>query len=259
MPTLVELQTRLRSAVLSHETRPLASMLVGGQRPEWRLSIHARHYRASLVRALVDRFPATTWLLGSEAVVDAARDFVASYPPSRPCIAEYGGQFPPFLATCGRVAALPYVHAFADLEFRVGQVSLEIERPWLVPGDLTGLPEQELPDVGLVLQPGLRYQRSAWAVDELMSLYLSNSAPDRFELPRVDVRLEMRGSRGAVRFSRLSAGAFAFRVAIAVGRTLGEAAEQALDAEPSFDVGSALAGIFAEQLVTAITMPETGR
>jgi len=69
-------------------------MLSGGARPEYRLAIHQRHYAASLTRALLDRFPATVWLVGSELVTDAARSFVHEQPPSKPCISEYGDCFP---------------------------------------------------------------------------------------------------------------------------------------------------------------------
>ena len=35
-------------------------------------TIHQRHYATSLTRALVERFPATVWLVGSELVTRAA-------------------------------------------------------------------------------------------------------------------------------------------------------------------------------------------
>ena len=46
-------------------------MLVGGDVPSKRLAIHQRHYGASLVRALLERFPATVWPAGSPFVTDA--------------------------------------------------------------------------------------------------------------------------------------------------------------------------------------------
>ena len=71
----------------STETARVVPVLVGGTRPEHRLAIHQRHYVASLTRALVERFPATVWLVGSELVTHVATSFVREHPPSR-CIAD---------------------------------------------------------------------------------------------------------------------------------------------------------------------------
>ena len=65
---------------------------------EHRLRIHQRHYATSLVTALVNRYPATEWLLGSDAVMEAARLFVATEPPHAPCIAEFGETFGAWLS-----------------------------------------------------------------------------------------------------------------------------------------------------------------
>ena len=52
--------------------RPWRPCCWEGPYPEHRLAIHRRHYVASLTRALVERFPATVWLVGSELVTHVA-------------------------------------------------------------------------------------------------------------------------------------------------------------------------------------------
>src|SRR5687767_10854602 len=103
----------------------LARGIVAGTAPGW-LRVHARHYETSLVRALVDRFPATAWLLGSEFLIGAARAYVGAHPPARPCLAEYGAGFPGFLERREDASAIPYVRDFAELEWRVGEVAVEV-------------------------------------------------------------------------------------------------------------------------------------
>ena len=72
MPTLSDIQAGIRDALVNGDCSAVAPLLSGGSRPEQRLAIHQRHYVASLTRALVERFPATVWLVGSElASVDA--------------------------------------------------------------------------------------------------------------------------------------------------------------------------------------------
>src|SRR5260370_9183453 len=98
MPTLAELQSGVRDAVIEGKSTGIASLLVGGRDGRKRLEIHSRHYETSLVDALVGKFPATGWLVGAPFVTETARHYVHQRPPDVPCIAEYGEEFPQFLA-----------------------------------------------------------------------------------------------------------------------------------------------------------------
>ena len=120
MPTLADLQESVRRAVVLGDTAALAPLLVGGRIAQKRLAIHHRHYETSLVTALLDRFPATAWLVGSVFLTETARQFVRERPPSRPCIAEYGEELPGFLSARPGTAELPYLCAFAELEWHLG-------------------------------------------------------------------------------------------------------------------------------------------
>src|SRR5262245_54666548 len=99
MPSLLEIQRRMRNAIVADGApRALLPLLAGGRDPQTRLAIHRHHYRASLTRALLDKFPAVTWLVGERFATAAAQAFSREYPPSAPCIAEYGAEYPTFLA-----------------------------------------------------------------------------------------------------------------------------------------------------------------
>lgn len=150
--------------------------LVGGQSPDRRLAIHARHYAASLTAALVERFPATVWLIGSAAVVDAAGAFIRAHPPTAPCIAEYGEGFPAFLAA--RVPHLSYLEPFATLDWHLGRLALAT-------------------DVAVVRVD------IDWSVDELIRFYLTGTAPDRYEIRSGRACVELRGSRGDLWMQRV--------------------------------------------------------
>jgi hypothetical protein len=181
MPALADLQRGVCRALLTGDTSQVEHVLVGGTDGRKRLAIHQRHYTASLVTALLDRFPATVWLVGSDLVTDAGRRFVQEQPPSRPCLAEYGKSFPGFLAAHPAVDHLPYLHSFAELEWHLGRLALAVD-----------------PSVGV------HYLHAEWAIDELISLYLSGHEPERFVLEHGDIWLEVRGNRGELQINRLS-------------------------------------------------------
>ena len=103
MPALADTQLRFRDAVIQGDAPlvvALQSLLVGGRNPEKRLAVYQRNYRSSLVDALLVKFPATGWLLGTPLLTEVATRFIREHPPQVPCIAEYGAAFPDFLSKC---------------------------------------------------------------------------------------------------------------------------------------------------------------
>ena len=164
--------------------------------------------RTSLVTALLEKFPAVAWLMGSSFVTEAAQAFVHCRPPTAPCMAEYGEEFPEFLAGRAGAERVPYLRCFARLEWCLGQIALSVARPSLAMDALAAVGNDALPDVVLTLQPGLNYLEASWPIDDLMRLYLSETAPGQYRFEPADVRLELRGARGAFHIDRLDAGAF---------------------------------------------------
>jgi hypothetical protein len=249
---LRDLQKSLRDTLTRGDASGLESLLVGGRDPRKRLAIHQRHYSTSLITSLLDRFPATVWLVGSPFVADAAREFIRIRPPSRPCLAEYGEEFPAFLATRAGAEKIAYLRQFAQLEWHLSRLSLAVDAPALTMDDLSSIDASTLGDAKVALQLGVHYLHADWAIDELISLYLSDGAPDHFLLQPGDVWLELRGARGELRMNRLSHADFAFRAALASGGTITDAAVSALEIETAFDAGQALLDVVGDRLVVAI-------
>ena len=254
MPQLADIQSVMRYAVVNGDASDIAPLLTGGRDAKKRLEIHRRHYETSLVTALLETFPATIWLVGSPFVTEAARHYVREHPPSRPCIAEYGEGFPEFLSRFPAAERVPYLREFAELELHVGRVSIAVDDPAIGVEALSSIPTDELPDAILTLQTGLCYLQASWPIEELMKLYLTDTAPDALEFEPTDVQIEIRGARGEFRFTRLTRAEFMFRKSILDGRLIGEAAEAALDAEAGFDPGVALAALVTEGLITTVKL-----
>jgi len=224
--------------------------LVGGDDPTRRFAIHTRHYGASVARAIVERFAATVWLVGSEPVVRAAAAFVREHPPTKPCMAEYGDAFPAYLASFGDGALPRYVAPFATLDWHLGRLAITADAPPLT--TLAGCDPGRIADVRLALQGGIAYVQLAWSLDELMAFYLSGEAPDSYALRQETVWLELRGSRGELSMRRLEQGGFVFRRAVAHGAPLGDAAALAADVDASFSPSNAVVQLVADGLVTGV-------
>ena len=252
MPGLAELQSEVRRAVVLGETTGIACALAGGRDVLARLEIHRRHYETSLVSALLGKFPASVWLAGQSFVADAARRYIRQFPPQAPCVAEYGETFPGFLAASAGAERMAYLRQFAELEWHVGHVSIAADEPAVPLQQLAAIPVDALPKMRLTLQLGLRYCTGGWPVDELLRLYLTETAPDRLEFEAASVWLEIRGSRGEFDILRLDAAEYAFRESLQRGRPVGDAIENALAVDGSFEPDQALLGLVTSQSITAM-------
>lgn len=249
---LADVQARVRAALVTGDCSSVDAMLHGGLNPSRRFGIHQRHYETSLVNALLTRYPATVWLVGSDLVTAAARAFVRACPPRKPCIAEYGEDFPRCLTSWPEAARLPYLADFMTLEWHIGRVSLGADRAGVTFSQLAETGPALLPQCRLVLRSAVAYVHVRWNVDELVTAYLSGTPPDRFELHAGDVWLEVRGNRGDVHMTRLTHALFAFRAALKQELSVGDAAASALDVDASFDPGQALIALATDELVARI-------
>ena len=174
---LVDVQARTTAALMSGNAEGCSGVVAGGGNPLYRLAIHIRHYQASLIRSIVEHFPATVWLAGAPLVSEAATAFVRCQPPARPCLAEYGKEFPAFLGTWPGAAHLPYLAQFAAIDWHLGRLAIATAEPPIV----------------LHLD---------WSLDELMTFFLSDQAPEAYELRAETVWLELRGARGELSLQR---------------------------------------------------------
>ena len=252
MPGLSEIQSLVREAVVTGQTSALEPLLAGGGEARARLGIHCRNYEASLINALLEKFPASAWLAGNAFLSQAAMLFVHRHPPEAPCIAEYGGGFPKFLSEYPAAERVPYLGPFAELEWCLGHVAIAVNKPPVPLGAFSAIAAESLPDLTLSFQPGVRYLASEWPVDDLMKLYLAETAPEYLSFEPAAVWLEIRGARGEFSLTRLARGEFIFRQSISQGNSIGAAAECALDGDANFDSGTAMASLITGGLVTGL-------
>jgi hypothetical protein len=256
MPSLADTQKAIRDAIVAGRAAMALPLLTGGRDPAYRLSIHQRHFRASLVDVLSRRFPTLGWLVGEDFLAAAATEFAVRHPPARPALGEYGEDFPAFLAARPGAGGMPWLAAVGALEWRLSDAAAAVEEP-PVPLDafaaVAGAPAEA---IVLRLQGGMAYVAADWPVDVLVRLYLDGSPPERLAFEAEPVFLEIRGARGSFAIARLEAGDYAFRGALAAGRDLAAALAAAEDM-PGFDPGAALARLFAGGAVTAIDAKET--
>lgn len=252
MSQLASLQAAIAHSMLAGDAGLAPTTVVGGADSRARIDIHLRHYAVSLRNALLEKFPATTWLLGSELIASAASAYTREHPPEVPCIAEYGREFPSFVARFGRAGGLPYLESFGRLEWAVGRASIAVDETPMRWTDVANAGPERLLDARVMLQQGLRHLRATHGVDELMRLFLEALAPEMFSMEAGEVFIEVYGSRGSSRITRLDPAIFVFRGALHAGDSISGAAGRALELDERFDPGGALRALFDAGLVVQI-------
>ena len=99
MSLLLELQMRLRRAVLGGDTAEIVAAIQGdGLDPAARVGIYRHHAFATLGDALQTTFPVVCRLVDKRFFGYAAHEYLREHPPHSRCLVEYGADFADFLA-----------------------------------------------------------------------------------------------------------------------------------------------------------------
>lgn len=249
MHSLSETQAAFREAVTGTPPESLLARLRAPADPLLRLDIYRRHHRESFRRHLRGRYPTLEWLLGTERLTELADVTLRLSPPRAPCLAEYGRELVDILHSDAPDLP-PYIADVATLDWHLGCLSVAADAVPIGLDALATVDPVHLAQLSLTLQPGLAYVASAWPVDDLFHLRHHGNAPEQLSFPQRPTHLELKGARGRFAIRRLEPGAFAFRSRLASGAALANAAEQALQVHPSFNLPAALASLFAEGFVT---------
>jgi hypothetical protein len=251
MSPLRELQAAFRAALLVDDeaavTLAIADDDVGVSA---RLAIYRHHVFTSLTAALEATYPVVTRLVDRRFFAWAADRYVRAHPPAGPCLSEYGGEFPAFLAQFPACAHVPWLADVARLEWAMNVALHAPDTVALEPDALRALEPRALARLTLRLEPSITLLESPWPID---AMWRANQ-PDAdgvVDLGSGEARLEIRRLDDDVVFRALPPGTFAFRAALAAGRALEDAVERALAAEPGFDLAGEIRALIDERVLAA--------
>ena len=254
MSTLLELQMRLRRAVLGGDTAEIVSAIQGdGLDPAARLGIYRHHAFTTLGDALQGTFPVVCRLVDKRFFVYAAHEYLREHPPHSRCLVEYGADFADFLAGFEPCQDLPYMADVARFEWALNIAATVREATPLQAEALAAVPAQKAPYVALRLQPSLSYFASPWPIDAIWQANKEDEVPP-IDLAGGGTSLEIRRAGEAVAWRRLDPGTFAFRTALADGLVLAAAMAAATLRDATFDLTAALRHVFTEGLAVAFVI-----
>src|SRR5262249_5105660 len=145
MPALRDLQLAVRDAILGDDGEAAAHHIAGDRlAPEARLEIYRHHVFTTLTSALEATYPVICRLVDHRFFAYAEARYMRAYPPTGPCLFEYGATFPDFLAVFPPCRDLGYLRDVARLEWAMNLALHAEDSTGVDPARLGELPAEDL-------------------------------------------------------------------------------------------------------------------
>ena len=251
MPTLHEFQSSFVNFLVGETSSDFVETVdAGGTDPVSLLSIYRNNMLITLTDALAATFPVVRRLVDPRFFDYASQTFISSNLPSRPCLAEYGSEFPSFLALFPPAAELPYLSDVASLEWAISRVMRSEMEPEISLESIVDL-ETDPAEIRLRIGTAVHYLASAYPIHQIWLANHSDIEPAEMHLSHKGEHLQIRQT-DSLELQCLPAAVWLFRALIADGGGLGAAAEAALELDPLFDLPVALAIMFNEGIVVGL-------
>jgi hypothetical protein len=256
MRTLPEVQAGFALGVLQEDARRVQDVIDGdGLTPAARVQIYWNQVFTSLTEALETTFPVVCRLVDRRFFGFAANRYIRRHPPTGPCLFEYGGTFPAFLASFPPCAGHPYLPDVARLEWAMNLASHAEDSAPIAPATLARVPPDDVGRVVFQVESSASWLRSAWPIDQIWRANQPGSGPaGTVDLAAGGVTLEVRRRDDILTMRALEEGEFAFRAELGSGATLETATEVAAAADPTFDLTAALRSLLDEALITGFAL-----
>jgi hypothetical protein len=227
-----------------------------GEPDRLRFAVYRNNVHVSLVEALAKAFPVTRRLVGEEFFRAMARAYVALHKPTSPVLIAYGRNFPDFVADFPPAARLAYLPDLARLERAWLHAYHAAEATPLDAGEVLGRAPDKLPGLSFLAHPATALVRSDHAIGSIWAAHQAETVKP-VETGRAEAVLVTR-PQAEVRATVLPHADIPFVTRLLDQAPLGEAAWQALSADPGFDAGRALRGLLALGAFTQISIRSEG-
>ena len=213
-----------------------------GSRPTRASTIYRHHVLTTLTDVLESTYPVVCRLVDARFFAYAADRYIREHPPPGPCLFEYGGRFPEFLAEFPPCRDLAYLPDVARLEW-----ALHAARH--ARGRRRRSTRRGSPPCRPTRRRGSRcawirrvaYVASPWPIDEIWRANQpGNDGDDPVDLAAGGARLEIRRRGDDVVFRSLDAAHLCLPPALAHGHTLAEAADRGPRPRADFPLAAAV-------------------
>lgn len=246
MPPLIIDQAAFSKGLLDAQM-PTPEDVVGpakGKKANKRYNVYRNNVIVGLTESLMATYPVVHQLVGDEFFRAMTPVYVRHTPPVCAMLAEYGQDYPEFLQGFEPVADVPYLPDVARLEQAWLQSYHSADAVALDPAALQSVPQEQLGDLVFSFHPACRLIRSDYPIHSIWAAHKQDDPAAHMAEIIVrpeDVLITRPGLEITV--IALPEGGGAFIAALMAGKSLADAAQEAADHNPAFDLAQNLGGL----------------
>jgi hypothetical protein len=226
---------------------------IGAPRPrDVGFAAHRNAAAIELLRAMAGTFPTIARMLGEDAFLEVAAQFVAQHAPNAPASAFYGDRFPDFLRRAGTSASAAYVADIAAIDAAretARQTADCIAVPYAACDDL-----HSDRSVHVILHPSVVLLQSSFPA--VTGWFVNQPRGDRWVRRWAPEDAMIACTRLDAEVWRLPSGGFDCLTALKAGASLENAAPAGMAANAAFDLAEVLAILTASNVVTDVERPQ---
>lgn len=244
---MIPFQAAMRS---TNPSAAAALAAIGTPRPHSAegFSAHQNAAAIELMRVMVGTFPTIARMLGEDAFLEVAAQFVAQHAPTAPASIFYGDRFPDFLRRTGSSASAAYVADIAAIDAACATARGTADHIAVPYTDCDNLRGDH--SARVILHPSVVLLQSPFPA--VTGWFVNQPRGDRWVRRWGPEDALIACTRLDAEVWRLPAGGFACLSALKAGASLENAARAGTDADTAFDLTEALAILTASNAVTRV-------
>ncbi len=219
--------------------------------PHKRFAIYRNNVASGLVTALAVRFPVTQQLVGEEFFRAMAALYVENNKPASPVLIHYGETFSEFISTFEPARTVPYLADVARLENLWWRAYHAADAAVVDSRALSEVPQAALGGLRFRMHPSVGVMFSSFDVTRIWHAHHGGDALGTF-VPSVPGHVLVSRPKANILVSRICAGFEKLFDELKNGVKLMDAVAAAADADPAFDLATALGQLFTLNLVSGV-------
>jgi len=236
---------------LANYQRDFVAALDGRNGAPQQIAVYRNTTIKGAVDAIADNYPTVALILGGEAFVMIATEFVDRYPPESPVLAAYGAHFADWLRSHAFGHALPYLSAIAEIDRFQTEAHLAADAHMLSPAMIAGLSAEQWSASTAILHPATRF---GWFTVPAPSIWLAHLEAVSGEIAPAWMAEGVLVTRpdGAVVAQRINAAQHRILSGLRIGETIGQASGAAATLYPNASITGAFRDILVSGAISAL-------
>ncbi len=243
MSALADLQQQFCDALRSAETPPealLQEIVNDDGFALERFNVYRNNFVVLNAEALADMYPAIQRLIGPEAFMHLAADYVRQYPPEQRTLLTYGEQFPEMLAQHPALQAHPYLADVARIELYWTCAYHAEEQPALTPAQIEMITPEAFGEICLSPHPALYQVASPYPVYRIWLANQSDDCQETLDLASGGEQVVINRAGIDVTVTPWEGAEFAMLSGLVNGTNVTQAYLAAVEVKPDFDLSQFL-------------------